>query len=269
MRKLLLVAAVAVMVPSFADNSDVSAPVAKDGENKDAKGVVYPVHPSKMAEYNAKTGGLVPPPAFAKALLFLDARPTNVPDLSKWTGPAERMLSIAIDTQRATLSAAENPQKVAFAAKKDKAGAVVLLYERSGDPTLTAFLEDGIVLVNLEPLKCDDANQFSRRFSTEFWRSIGFALGAYASTTQMGSSMQALYSLDDFNALKGAGLAPMQVAAISANKSKLGIFSRESVPYSRACREGWAPPPTNDVQRSFYNRFVNPAARFQEDFKKK
>ena len=64
------------------------------------KEMVYPVHPSKMAEWNAKTGGLVPPPEFAKHLLFLDARAENVPNLAKFAGPAERMLSLAIETKK-------------------------------------------------------------------------------------------------------------------------------------------------------------------------
>jgi len=216
--------------------------------------MVYPVHPSKMAEWNAKTGGLVPPPEFAKHLLFLDARAENIPDLAKFAGPAERMLSLAIETKRIDLPVDASPQKTAFAAKTGKAGAVILLYERADDPTETAFLEDGVMLVNMEKLKCADPNRFSRRFATEFWRSIGFVLGAYASTAQMGSSMQGIFSVVDFDTLKGAGLAPMQVAAISANKPKLGIFSRNGVPYSRACKEGWAPPPTNDVQRAFWNK---------------
>ena len=216
--------------------------------------MVYPVHPSKMEAFNAKTGGLVPPPKFAKVLLFLDAREKNVPELEKFTGPAEKMLSVAIETKKIELGAEESPQKVAFAAKTGKAGAVILIYERADDPTETAFLEDGVMLVNMEKLKCSDPKRQSRRFATEFWRSVGFTLGGYAATAQMGSSMQGIFSVYDFDTLKGAGLAPMQVAAISANKMKLGIYSRNSVPYSRACKEGWAPPPTNDVQRSFWNK---------------
>ena len=232
----------------------LSAPVFADAESAKNE-MVYPVHPSKMDEWNAKTGGLVPPPEYAKHLLFLDARKENIPDLAKFTGPAERMLSIAIETQNATLSDEASPQKTAFDAKSGKAGAVILLYERAGDPTETAFLQDGVMLVNMANLKIEDSKTLSRRFATEFWRSIGFVMGAYSSTAQMGSSLQALYSPHDYASLKGAGLAPMQVAAISANKSKLGIFSRSMVPYSRACREGWAPFPTNAVQRAFWEKF--------------
>lgn len=237
-----IAAAVALSAQAFAD--------APNAQNE----MIYPVHPSKMDAWNAKTGGLVPPPSFAKTLLILDARKENVPDLAKFAGPAERMLSLAIETEKVDLTPDASPQKVAFAKKTGNAGAVILFYEREDEPTETAFLEDGVMLVNMEKLKCADPKRFSRRFATEFWRSIGFTLGAYASTAQMGSSMQGIFSVGDFDTLKGAGLAPMQVAAISANKSKLGIFSRNSVPYSRACKEGWAPPPTNDVQRAFWNK---------------
>lgn len=216
--------------------------------------MVYPVHPSKMAAYNARTGGLVPPPAYAKALLIFDARAKDVPELGKFVRPAERMLSIAIDTRRIELSPEASPQRVAFSAKTGKAGAVILLYERANDPTETAFLQDGVMLVNMENLKCYDPNRYSRRFATEFWRSIGFTLGAYVASAQMGSSMQGIFSVNDFDLLKGAGLAPMQIAAIAANKPKFGIFSRNGVPYIRACREGWAPPPTNDAQRAIWKK---------------
>lgn len=238
------------VVTAFAFSTQLFADVVADVQ----KEMVYPVHPSKMDAYNAKTGGLVPPPEFAKSLLFLDARQENIPDLAKFSGPAERILSLAIETKKIVLSADSTPQKTAFAAKTGNVGAVILIYENAIDPIETAYLEDGVMLINMEKLKCADPKRFSRRFATEFWRSIGFTLGAYASTTLMGTSMQGIFSVGDFDTLKGAGLAPMQVAAISANKSKLGIFSRNSVPYSRACKEGWAPPPTNDVQRAFWNK---------------
>lgn len=252
MKTITVVSALAAMAVCAAATAEA---VAQGGDTQGKKDTVYPVHPSKMAEFNAKTGGLVPPPEYAKHLLFLDARKENVPDLAKFAEPAERMLSVAIETKKAAIPADSTAQKVAFAAKTGKAGAVILIYENADDPVETAYLQDGVMLVNMEKLKCADSKLFSRRFATEFWRSIGFVLGAYSSTTQMGSSMQALFSTHDFASLKGAGLAPMQVAAISANKSKLGIFSRNSVPYSRACREGWAPFPTNAVQKAFWEKF--------------
>lgn len=230
---------------------------------------IYPVHPSKMDEFNARTGGLVYPPKNAKSLLFFDARSENKPVLEKFATHAERMLFISIDVKREALKKNAEPKDVAFKEKEKGAGAVVLMYEKKGDPVLSVFPEDAIVLVNFEPLKCSDANKFSRRFATEFWRSIAFSMGGYAAGSQMGSSLQPIFSVADFDTLKGAGLSPMQIAAINEAKSKLSIFGRNAVPYSRACREGWAPAPTNAVQRKYYDRFVNPSFRLTNDLKTK
>lgn len=246
----------------------LSACAEEANSQNDSARKVLPVHPSKMAAFNAKTGGLVEPPKSAKTLVFLDARGTDVPQLSKFTQAAEQRLMAAIDIRKIELKSSEDPQTVAFNAKKTGAGAVVLLYYRDGDSTLNVFPEDAIVLVNLAPLRCEDPNRFSRRFATEFWRSVSFALGGYANTVQLGSSMQGIFSIADFDTLRGAGLGPNEVTAINVNKAKLGICGRMPVPYSRACREGWAPTPTNDVQRALYKKFQDPTSRFKTDFEK-
>jgi len=231
--------------------------------------VTYPVHPSQMAEFNAKTGGMVPPPANAKHLLFLDARAADVPPLQKFTHAAENLLHVGMDVKTVKLGASDCPRKVAFDARKNGAGAVILFYDRPDEPTLNVFPEDAVTLVNLAPLRSDDKKTFSRRFATEFWRSVAFTLGGYGNPSQMGFSMQGLFSLKDFEELRSAGLSPAEMVAINANKRKLGICGRNPAPYSRACREGWAPAPTNDVQRMYYNRFMDPTARFREEYQPK
>lgn len=229
---------------------------------------IYPVPPSKMAEFNAKTGGLVEPPQDAKTVVILDARSVDVPSMRNFADSAERMVSIGCDIKPIKIATNECPRAKAFVEKKAGAGAVILFYERADDPVLSAYPEDAVVLVNLEPLKCDDANKFSRRFSKEFWRSIGFALGGYGNPSQMGTSLQPAFSVADLDAINGFGLVPAQIASIASVKSKLGIYGRKAVPYSRAAREGWAPTPTNDVQRSLYQRFKDPTSRFKTDFGK-
>lgn len=231
-----------------------------------------PVPASKMAEFNAKTGGLVNPPANAKALVFLDARPDRTPSLENQVKSAEMSLGFAIDLKPVTLDAKACPRNFAFDARKNGAGAVVLVYERAGDPVLSTFPEDAVSLVNVAPLKADNPGSkwLTRRIMTEFWRSIAFAMGGYATPGKMGgASLQPIFSLKDYESLNGAGLSPMQIASLAEAKTKLGICSRNPVPYSRACREGWAPAPTNDVQKSIYKRFTDPSARFNEEYKPK
>ncbi len=229
---------------------------------------ITPVPTSKMAEYNAKTGGLVEPPAKSKVVVLLDARSDSErPSMTNFIASAERMLMVRCERRTICLTGTDCPRKIAIDAKKAGAGAVVLFYERSGDPTLTVFPEDAVALVNMLPLKSPDKSEMSRRFSKEFWRSLGFALGAYGSEA-MGSSLVAVYSLPELDAVRGFGLSPQQLSAVHSVKSRLGMFGKRAVPYSRACREGWAPAPTNAVQRSLYKRFMDPTSRFKEDFGK-
>lgn len=228
-----------------------------------------PVPLSKMAEFNAKTGGLVDPPANAKALVFLDARADRTPSLSNQVSNVEKMLGFAMDLKLVTLDAKACPRKFAFDARKNGAGAVVLFYERADDPVLTAYPEDAVVLVNALALRADnpDRRWLNRRVMTEFWRSIAFAMGGYCVPGKMGGeSMQPIFSLKDFERLNGAGLSPMQQTAINNTRLRLGIHGRNPVPYSRACREGWAPAPTNDVQKQIYEQTKDPTLRFKQDF---
>ena len=234
-----------------------------------ADGKLYPVPPAKMAEFIAKTGGMIDPPPGGKALVLLDAREKDSSTLSNLLFAAELQLSICCEERDIKLAATDDPVKIAFETRKNGAGAGVLFYEREGCPVLTAFPEDAVTLVNLQPLQDPTYNVYRRRLVKEFWRSVALTIGGYGNQMQMMSALQAAFSVKDLDEIPGVSLSPIQINAIQNAKGKLSIFGKKSVPYSKACREGWAPPPTNDVQRALYNRFNDPASRFRRDFKPK
>lgn len=232
-------------------------------------GKIYPVPPDKMAEFIAKTGGMIDPPSGGKALVLLDAREKDSSTLSNLLYAAELRLLISCEEKDIKLSATDDPVKIAFDTLKSGAGAVVLFYERAGSPTLTCFPEDAVALVNLQPFQNPEYNTYRKRLVKEFWRSVALVLGGYGNQMQMGSALQAAFSVKDLDDIPGVSLSPLQINAIQNAKGKLKIFGKHSVPYSRACREGWAPAPTNEVQRALYNRFNDPTSRFKRDFKPK
>lgn len=227
-------------------------------------GKVYPVPPSKMDEFNARTGGLIEAPSDVKKLVLLDARETDKSMLTNLTAAAESMVSIICEVRQIKLPATDAPSRVAFDAKKNGAGAVILFYEREGDPVLSTFPEDAVSLVNLQPLQDPDYNTYRRRLVKEFWRSLGFALGGYGNPMQLGTSFQPVFSVADLDAVKGFSLSPMHINSMQQVKGRLKLFGRNPVPYSRACREGWAPTPTNSVQKAIYDKYFDPAGRFNE-----
>ena len=234
-----------------------------------ADGKLYPVPPAKMAEFIATTGGMIDPPPGGKSLVLLDAREKDSSTLSNLLYAAELRLLISCEERDVKLAATDDPVKVAFDVRKSGVGAVVLFYEREGCPVLNSFPEDAVTLVNLQPLQDPDYNTYRRRLVKEFWRSVALTLGGYGNQMQMMSALQAAFSVKDLDDVPGVSLSPLQINAIQNAKGKLGIFGKKSGPYSKACREGWAPPPTNDVQRALYNRFNDPASRFRRDFKPK
>lgn len=230
---------------------------------------VFPVPPSKMAEFNARTGGLVFPPKDAKQLVVLDARTTPGTSLSNCVAVAESLLSLNCDLRKATCAQGDDPGRIARAELKAGAGGAILFYEREDAPVMTVFPEEAVALVNVKPLYSPDLKTRNTRFIKEFWRAIGYALGGYGNVLQPSSIMQPVYSIAELDAIKASKLTPQQMAAVSATRAQTRIFGKGAVPYSRACREGWAPAPTNDVQKALYERFCDPSTRFTNDFQPK
>lgn len=252
-QKVIALTAVSASMFAFAENAD--------------SGKIYPVPPSKMEEFNAKTGGLIEPPADSKSVVLLDAREVDNSTLTNLADAAERLVAVGCEIRPVKLATDADPWNVALSTKRTGAGAVILFYERDDAPVLSAFPEDAIVLLNLKPLQNPEYVVYRRRLVKEFWRSLAFAIGGYGNPMQMGSALQPAFSIEDLDEIGGVTLTPLQINAIATVKSRLGIYGTKAVPYSRACREGWAPAPTNNVQRALYQRFRDPSSRFRGDFK--
>lgn len=220
---------------------------------------------AKMAELAAKNGGLVNPPADIKRLVILDGRVNDLSQLTNHLSVVCTRLGIAAEIKRFVCGETTDVYRAAVAEKRKDAGAVVVLYERKDTPVMTAYPEEGVTLLNVLPLQGVDYTPYRWRLVKEFWRSIAFALGAYGSFVPTPTCMQPVYGLDDLDALKTWSLTPQQITAVSACKAKLKLYNPRPVPYSRACREGWAPQPTNAVQRALYDRLLDPTARFKAD----
>lgn len=226
---------------------------------------VTPVPASKMAEFNAKTGGVVNPPVDIRQMLFLDARETEHSSLNNLVEAASKHIGLKAEVRQVSIGSEVEAYKIAKDSINAVTGAVVVFIENESAPSLSVFPEDAITVVNIHQLKDSDYQTYRRRLVKEFWRSIAFTLGGYA-CGGMQSVMQPVYSVKDLDAVKGFSIPPQQIGVINAIKPRLKIYNPVPVPYSRACREGWAPAPTNDVQKALYERFNTPTARYNADF---
>lgn len=214
-----------------------------------------PVHPSRMAEFNKRTGGMIDPPSNSRQVVVIDARQDRAVSFTNNLKIAARLVEFPYDLRETTLGKGDSPLALARAERKnEKAAAVLFYYEDDTMPVLSVYPEEAITLVNVRPLFDKDENVYRRRFNKEFWRALSFMLGGYGGATQGATVLAPVFSLGQLDDLRTMSLTPNQINAIMAGKKRLNIYGGGKVPYSRACREGWAPKPTNDVQKAIWEK---------------
>ena len=68
------------------------------------------------------------------------------------------------------------------------------------------------------------------------------------------SAMQSVVNIKDLDALGAFAIAPNGLSMISDHMPKIGVTFPYVTTYKRACREGWAPSPTNDIQKAIWEK---------------
>lgn len=139
---------------------------------------------------------------------------------------------------------------------KDRKYAVHIYLKAAGNtPALLVAPEEAWASVNVEALEKDAPpdDVFIKRVNKEFWRATAMALGASNSMFQP-CLMSDVFSLADLDAISLPAPCPEPFNKMMNTARHLGIFPSRRVTYKRACEEGWAPAPTNDVQKAIYEQ---------------
>ncbi len=211
-----------------------------------------PMTPEEKEAMFAKHGGLVRPPSNGKSILIYDARgivDTIPEDFIKKT---RRTLFVPFTVKRGTIKDIDLAN-VVRGLKTEMTPAVILLVDKPGLPTLGIFPEDSCGYVNVALLKDSDSERYALRMQKELSRVMGFALGAYQ-MPQPGCSLVPISDVNELDAMKATQLSPLRNMSIYNAIASLDVKSDREVPYSLAVRQGWAPAPTNDVQKAICDR---------------
>ena len=134
-----------------------------------------------------------------------------------------------------------------------KTGSVVLLVESDRVPALMIAPEEGFSIVNVTPLKKDnpDAEKLTARVMKELWRGSSWALGA-ANSNMVPCVLEQVNSLQDLDEVGCKKPGPEPYNKLRMTLEKYGIQRPKKSLYRIACQQGWAPAPTNDVQRKIW-----------------
>lgn len=142
---------------------------------------------------------------------------------------------------------------VAEAKKLPKAGAVMLVVDDPSLPTLLSASEDGWSVCNIAKLGADmpPRSVYDDRVRKEFNRGIALALGAGVSYNRP-CVMSPVSTMKDLDEITIKVPSPEALSKMDEGCYMFGIKPVRRTTYIKACQEGWAPAPTNDVQRKIW-----------------
>ena len=198
---------------------------------------------SLRAQRLAADGGLVVQPSTGKVFRVVNLQKrVSVSAVRTLVDDFQRILRIPVEM-------------VSAAVADEHAAVVMTIKDDEATPTILVAPEDMWVTLNIGRLCKDNPSVeiLNARFSKEFWRGACMVLGAYVSMGQP-CVMQPMTSLQDIDAYKPLTPTPEPFSKMLAVARKIGIQPFRRTSYRKACAEGWAPAPTNDVQRAIFEQ---------------
>ena len=142
-------------------------------------------------------------------------------------------------------------ETVQAALKLPKTGVALVIVEDPKLPTILSAMENGWALLNVTPLDSDMPPKavYDQRVRKEINRAFAQAFGAGLSLNGP-CVMEPAYSLAALDAIKFPVISPEVMSKIVTAGAARAIPPIRVATYREAARQGWAPAPTNDVQRA-------------------
>ena len=248
MKRLMIVATVALCAAvAVADESAPAQPQPSDApaeqtpaeKGKKRRATAEEIKARRAARIEAE-GGLVSAPVQGRVVRILNKTDkVTIPELEEMTAEITQLLGFVVevvDSDKAT---------------NQRTGCLITLAEQNGAPTILVAPEEPWAAVNVKNLMKDNPapEVLKTRIRKELWRAFAFAMGA-ANSQMQPCLMRPIFSLKDLDAEKVAILSPSPLMGISQTAERLNFATSRRVTYKTAVAEGWAPAPTNDIQRA-------------------
>ena len=196
-----------------------------------------------------RAGGWVTQPSQGKVIRIVNAQKrVSRASLEETAGQISNVTSFPVVVSD---SDETDPAKVIVG---DTAAAVIVK-DVDGKERITVAPEDGWSVVNVRAIGSDGADdaRVTVRTAKEVWRAAAMMLGASDSMMQP-CLMAPIRSLADLDANTCVTPTMEPFNKMINNAKLMGVAVRRRVSYRKACQEGWAPQPTNDVQKAIWDK---------------
>ena len=202
-----------------------------------------------------RIGGIIPRPDRYPGICFLDCTNGGVPE-----GAIDKVIwKVKDEFYRSAYSLKGEFTTIealgAYAAANTNHACVIAIAEAgNGLPWMLTAPDSRWALVNLTPLKADKPKTEKLFHRVEFvaQRAFGIMMGA-AWTAQGVSVMMPAKDLAELDSIRGQVMPPDCHFPVIAYCDLRGVAKGGSAPYRQACVEGWAPAPTNDIQKAIWD----------------
>lgn len=202
-----------------------------------------------------KTGGFVEVEAKGTSVIVVDTRERPAGAPVQFEDVFASLSKTNVKVERSPLKAGETAFGRAAAALSDgNVGYAIAIVENDTDRGLTVYPEDRIAVINASRYRGgDDPLKPETRLHKEIWRALGFVAGiGYAPFPN--DVLQPVFSVAELDGLTYQVMQPMNFQKMYSALSKLGVTRSRRLPYRIAVQEGWAPAPTNDVQKAIWEK---------------
>ena len=139
--------------------------------------------------------------------------------------------------------------------KKCEAIAATLFVYSDELPHTVTIPEENISIVNVKELMLDKPKTIllENRIVRAAMRGFSFSLGVGYSTYEAGV-MHPISKASDLDRFSANFIPPDCANFALQNGSKIGFKPYRRTTYKRACKEGWAPAPTNEFQKAVWEK---------------
>ncbi len=122
-------------------------------------------------------------------------------------------------------------------------------------PRVLAAIEDGWAILNVAQMVKDvDREKINNRMIKEMNRTFAVIHGAMDPVMMPACALKPAVGLNGLDALVCKEMSPMTVAKVSFYMVGAGYKKVKSGTYYDACEEGWAPAPTNEMQKAVWDK---------------
>lgn len=145
------------------------------------------------------------------------------------------------------------------AATQGACGVVMLVDGSEGAPLTTIYPDEHLALINMTALSKGISGSGMRQDRVEkfVWRAIGHIVGCGAPDGYT-CVMKPIRNMTELDAMPNKFIHPATFFKARSYFDMRGVTPARKGTYESACQQGWAPAPTNDIQKAIWERVHEP-----------